>query len=404
MRPVAMPAMMLGALCAAAPSSFGAETERNVVPFVGGDSDVGFGFGALGSIARVEPGYEPYRWNVEATGLFTFKVADGLHAPYQDAELKLTIPEFFPHVRLVVNPGFNREVARYYGIGNASTTDVPATVAGDDAERRYFLWARTHPWISAELRYEAFRQVSLIGGVTYTQSWIDIHAPSKLADDAERGAPEVQRLLADPSRTNGVALFTTGLQWDARDDEINPTRGAFNLARLRVSPGGLATMPYRYANIELTSRVFIQLGTPKLVLAGRWTIDLLTGEPPFYELARFEETNAIGGPYGVRGVPAQRYYGKIKSFGGVELRVDAGRIRAFEKKLAVGFAGFFDAGRVWADYGAHPELDGSGIGLKYGVGLGLRVRSGQTFVLRADVAWSPDATPIAGYLGAGHAF
>ena len=38
------------------------------------------------------------------------------------------------------------------------------------------------------------------------------------------------------------------------------------------------------------------------------------------------------------------------------------------------------------------------------VGGGLRVASGETFVLRVDVAWSPDANPLSGYLLAGHIF
>jgi hypothetical protein len=53
---------------------------------------------------------------------------------------------------------------------------------------------------------------------------------------------------------------------------------------------------------------------------------------------------------------------------------------------------------------AHPELDGTGLGLKYGVGTGLRFQEGRTFVVRADLAWSPDARPIGGYFAAGQIF
>jgi hypothetical protein len=52
----------------------------------------------------------------------------------------------------------------------------------------------------------------------------------------------------------------------------------------------------------------------------------------------------------------------------------------------------------------HPELDGRGPGLKYGVGGGVRLTSGTAFVLRADLAWSPDATPIGAYVTAGEMF
>jgi hypothetical protein len=36
--------------------------------------------------------------------------------------------------------------------------------------------------------------------------------------------------------------------------------------------------------------------------------------------------------------------------------------------------------------------------------LGLRVQKGKAFVVRADVAWSPDARPIGGYFTAGQLF
>jgi hypothetical protein len=72
--------------------------------------------------------------------------------------------------------------------------------------------------------------------------------------------------------------------------------------------------------------------------------------------------------------------------------------------MLFGIVGFADGGRVWADTSLQPELDGTGIGLKYGVGGGLRLQSGSSFVLRADIAWSPDASPVGGYFSAGQMF
>ena len=74
------------------------------------------------------------------------------------------------------------------------------------------------------------------------------------------------------------------------------------------------------------------------------------------------------------------------------------------KKNTFGLAAFVDAGRVFADFESSPELDGSGFGLKYGTGAGLRVAAGDSFVLRFDVGWSPDADPVGAYLTSGHAF
>jgi len=110
----------------------------------------------------------------------------------------------------------------------------------------------------------------------------------------------------------------------------------------------------------------------------------------------------------VRGVPGQRYYGKIKVLGNLEVRTELASFRALGKHMLFGVVGFADGGRVWADTSPHPELDGNGLGLKYGVGGGLRLQSGSSFVLRADVAWSPDAealgSPVGGYFAAGQMF
>ncbi|HXN33349.1 MAG TPA: BamA/TamA family outer membrane protein, partial [Polyangiaceae bacterium] len=128
------------------------------------------------------------------------------------------------------------------------------------------------------------------------------------------------------------------------------------------------------------------------------------GDPPFYALTCFEDTYAIGGMNGVRGVPGQRYYGKLKALGNVELRTELASFRALGKPMVFGVVGFLDGGRVWADTKVQPELDGRGVGLKYGVGGGLRLQSGSAFVIRLDVAWSPDATPVGGYVAAGQMF
>ena len=60
------------------------------------------------------------------------------------------------------------------------------------------------------------------------------------------------------------------------------------------------------------------------------------------------------------------------------------------------------AGPSWASI--NPALDGTGLGLKYGLGGGLRLQEGQTFIVRGDVAWSPDARPVGAYFAAGEVF
>ncbi len=103
-------------------------------------------------------------------------------------------------------------------------------------------------------------------------------------------------------------------------------------------------------------------------------------------------------------MPAQRYYGKVKLFGNLEARARVAELTVRNKPYVVGLVAFVDGGRLWSELGGNRALDGRGVGLKYGVGGGVRVQSGRTFVVRADLAWSPDARPVGGYLAAGQMF
>jgi len=381
---------------------FEPHNEFNLVPVAGGTTDIGIGGGYFMGFDRVSPGNAPYEWNIESAAFVTFapRAGGGVIVPYQDVYVKLTVPRFIlPTMQLEIRPEYSWETTlQYYGLGDASSA-VPPPGAPD----RYFEYGRLHPELDVDLRWRVFDHVIGRTGVRYIQNWLQVASDSKLEQDLLTGTPEVKKLLGSSS-PSGVGLFNYGLQFDNRDNTVSTHRGSFDSFDVRVSPGGAAWAPYRYAQATADMRFFIPIWMPRVTLAGRVAGDVLYGDPPFYELARFEDTYAIGGLNGVRGVPAQRYYGKVKALATVELRTELVSFHAFGKPLIFGIVGFLDGGRVWADTSPQPELDGHGAGLKYGVGGGLRLQSGSAFVIRADVAWSPDATPIGAYFAAGQMF
>lgn len=378
----------------------GDRNDFNLVPIVGGTSDVGIGAGEFSNLARIGRGVDPYVWNIETAGFISFKLVSGhIIIPYQDLYAKLTVPRFLGSLsRLEIRPSYTWEsTLGYYGMGNAA----PATPAG--AADSFNQYGRLHPAIDAVERWPLVDHVALLAGARYTQSWLQIPAGSKLAQDLRFGSSEVRGLIG-PTGPGAVALLSYGVQWDNRDSEVSSHRGSFDEAQIRLSPGGSGMFPYRYGQGSLITRLFLPISGERVTLALRAVGDILFGSPPFYELSRFDDSYALGGLDGVRGIPAQRYYGKVKVFGNIEIRDRIVSFHALGKPLILGSVVFFDGGRVWADTAAQPALDGTGLGLKYGVGGGLRLESGETFVLRADVAWSPDARPIGAYFSAGQTF
>ncbi len=371
--------------------------EVTLVPAAGGSTDIGVAVGYFTALTRIENRYIPYVWNLESAGLISFGLKNGsVDVPYIDAYGKLTVPRFLGRpIELEVRPSFTDEqTLTYYGMGNASSVLPPA-----GQSTTYFEYGRIHPSFLADLRFAIRDHIGAISGFRYTGSWLDIPAGASLAQALRSGSAEVRRLIGSTA-PNLVGLFIYGLQVDTRDSEVTPHSGTFDEVKFKWSPGGNGILPFRYGEASLNLRGYVPIAS-RVTLAGRVIGDVLFGSPPFAELPRFEDTY-FGGE--IRGVPAQRYYGKVKVIGNIEARARVFDFHALSKLMSLGFAAFLDGGRVWADTSPHPELDGTAVGVKYGVGAGLRLTSGTAFVLRADLAWSPDAVPIGAYVTAGEIF
>ncbi len=374
------------------------ETELDVVPVAGGSSDIGYGGGAVGALTRFVRG-DPHawQWRLEASALITFRVLPSFGVPYQDHWIQLIVPGLLDgKLRVQARVAFTQEtVISYYGLGNAAPAPANPTAPA-------YLYGRTHPMLEGYARGTLGPHLFEVAGGSLTLNWLDVPANGRVASDMRSASPGVRSLLGD-ARTHAVGILQQSLVWDSRDDEVVPRLGMWHEVDLRMSPRLGDAMPYPYCELLAIARGYVPLGD-RFVIAGRALGDALFGRPPFYQLAEYDDTYAIGGSSGIRGVPAARYYGKAKLIANLEARADVARLRFVDKPWAVAVVAFFDAGRLWADWSANPGLDGTGLGLKWGTGLGLRVQQGKAFVVRGDVAWSPDALPIGAYFAAGETF
>ncbi len=377
--------------------------EPGFTPILSGDTDLGFGFGGIGSLARFRPGCAPYCWRVEAMAYLTVRIDDGGAAlPYHDYYVKLDLPDRLGRGgRLYAQLGFGRySTSGYYGIGNASAVR-------EGAAARFHQYDRIYPQLQLRARFALLPRLSLLLGGALTYNRISLYPGSQLEEDLARADPLTRSLLRG-TRDHLLGELALGWIWDSRDHETAPTRGGFHELSWRASPALATDSNLVYGAVNATARFFFALERrARLVLALRLLADLLVGQPPFYELARHGGLNpsgTIGGGAAIRGVPLQRYHGKLKLLGNLELRAKLLPFRIRSQRFNLGLTAFVDAGRCFVDLRARPELDGSGLGLKLGLGGGARFQWGETFLLRADVAWSPDARPVGVYVDVGHVF
>lgn len=388
--------------------------EPTILPLVAYSSDRGFGVGVLGGLVKNHPEYDPYRWGLSGRALIFIGPkpgGGGIRVPYQSYKVAFTMPR--PPTGRV---GFGSEVgfrrvasANYYGVGNATTNDMPWLdfTEGSPAHTKalaYYDYRHTRVWGAGRVRVTLSPQVYVFTGGRFTMSWIGLIEDSKLAEDLASGDEDLGRFLVVDD-VYGSLESEAGLVYSTLDRPTSPSRGMLHEVSLRGGPAVGSEMRAGYGGVNLQTRFFLPLLEDRLVAGMRFVLDGLFGRPPLPELARYGGSDpefGIGGGNAVRGVPRQRYHGKVKALSNLELRSVLLRTKLARRSLDIGVVGFFDAGRVWADWRPTPALDGTALGLKVGVGGGLRLQWGPNFVLRTDVAWSPDGVGV--YLDAGHAF
>ena len=369
--------------------------EPAVLPAINYSSDTGLGMGVIGALARVEPGFLPYRFRVEALIYVSVKEAPGgglelvSHSDYVVVE----VPGLAGNrLRLRGRLGFDRVInAGYYGLGNEAVPDAAKAAANPRYEQVELTQIRLEP--SARIRLLDALELLVAARVGFTG--VGVYPGSKL--DEDRG--ELHGV-----EDHGELAATAGVVWDTRDHEAWPHWGVLADASLRAGVG--LGDGFGYGGGTLAGRAFLPV-LGDLTLAVRLVADALWGAPPFDELSRvggLSAGDATGGGSSLRGVPGQRYHGLVKVLSGVELRLRSPQWSIGSQNFHVGAVAFVDAGRVWSGLPPSPELDGEGLGLTLGLGGGLRVQWGETFIVRVDFGYGPREQSTGLYIDVGQVF
>jgi hypothetical protein len=357
-------------------------------PLVGGDSDIGLEFGAVGTLTKFGNDVRPYVWNMDL--LLTASLKQNLgntEITQQNYFWDIDVPGLFGGA-LRLNPAvsYERTVNQgYFGLGNASSPVRPAVIRGDAA--RYFQLDEREARLRELTRIRFRPPLDIMVATTIRYDDPSAYAGSKLAEDEASGAVRGVGPL-------GIVLVGAGFVYDTRDNEYFPRSGSYHQIGLRVAQGFPVGDGVRYGGFGAMLAKYVPVGGP-FVLAMRGVVDSEFGGVPFSDLitgGTFQTYEMLGGSSAIRGVPDGRYAGELKLYGNLELRALLVAFRLLGQRFHFGGDVLFDAGRLWSDYTFHSPNDGSGVGLKWGAGLGTYLQWGQAAVFRIEVAYSPDAT------------
>jgi hypothetical protein len=356
-------------------------------PLIGGDSDIGVEFGAVGTFTKFGRGIRPYEWNMDIVGSVSLK-NDPLgraELTQQDYLWQIDVPGLLGGA-LRVNPAVYYVTTinqGYFSLGNASGSSRPTDIPNPG---RYYEFQAREATLRELTRIRFRPPFDFMVATNFRFENPSTYPFSRLAADAAAG-----RVLG--LAPLGLAMVSAGIIYDSRDNEYFPRTGSYHQVGLRYVQGVPLDDDVRYGAFGAVLAVYRSIGGP-FVAAGRVVIDAEFGNVPFYDLYTgepFLQDTIIGGSSGVRGVPEGRYLGKLKALANAELRAMFVDVHVLGQTLHFGADAFVDTGRVWSDYTFANPNDSDGVGLKWGTGLGMYMIWGQAAVFRIEAAYSPDA-------------
>jgi outer membrane protein assembly factor BamA len=359
-------------------------------PIIGGNSDIGVQFGGAATLTRFHDGLKPYLWNLDLLLSASIKSdQNGTRLIQQSHVLRFDAPHLLGgRLRIDTRGSFQRTInAEYFGVGNASTAD-PAP--GQTSVGRRFQYVQQEARVRVIARVHTGTPFDLALGGSLRYEAPDLYVGSKLAEDAAARGPDGSP-IARGTEAAALATGAVGFIVDTRDTEFITTRGLFYQVGVGVTGGSAEGVAYGNTSAVLSH--YAPIGGP-FIFASRLVLSFELGNVPFYDLAQggtFEPQYLLGSESGVRGVPIGRYAGLVKMVSNVEIRAPFPRFQLFGQRFRLGTTTFADAGRAWADYGVHPALDGTKLGLKFGVGAGVFLQWGDAAIFRVEAAYSPDA-------------
>ena len=387
----------------------------SAVPKITLDADNGIGLGVRVTWFWYRFGQRPYKTAVSFQVWATSKLV-------QHHTLKVDALDAFGWpVRILAEVGYFQSLSQNFcGFGNAVRCDEDEVRAAADAAgldgpdraifvRRYYQLRFMRPYAKASGRW---RLTALPHRFEVFAGWRGaVYIPGDVIDEDGDGWPDLvpypgsKYAQVYPGGEPGLAsVLQLGMILDGRDSEPVPTRGYRIEASVRgATPLWLSSWMYGGANV--TASVYAPMLGPRLVAATRVVGDVQIGDPPLQEMVRVggtEDYLAFGGAQMGRGIRVQRYAGRVKALLQHELRYALGSLELLNQRLAFGVAGFVDAGMVAESLRSVPAESPLA---HVGVGLSLRTVWNRNFVMRIDVAVSPDeGYRPAIYSGPGHPY
>jgi outer membrane protein assembly factor BamA len=191
---------------------------------------------------------------------------------------------------------------------------------------------------------------------------------------------------------NRISLLQTGIIYDTRDLETDPSRGIFAEITNEISSKALGSQ-YNFNKTFVHANGYYSIlpkKFKKVVLCGSFGLGNTSGAAPFFEYpdawSSEGDIDGLGGSRTLRGYKQARFAAPVMQYTDFELRCSFWKLKVLKQNLVFSGVPFFDEGGVWNSLSRINHLRN----LRYSEGLGLRIVWNANTVLRFDYAISKE--------------
>ncbi len=382
------------------------------IPDVSSDPINGQGIGAEGSVffngKKSDPffAYTPYRAELKLAVFITNKAQKELRLGVDIPYVANTKWRLRGEAAYSVDPNQlyfgvtekSLKALSYGTVNNASFKDYENSLTGNRAFYNTYTKTEAVLNVSGERSFYEGRIRLLIG---YEIAQIDISTPH---NDSSFVRSDYRAGNITGFGKNRISLLQTGIVYDTRDIETDPSKGIFAEITNEISAKALGSQ-YNFNKTFLHVNGYYRLlpkKFKKVVLCGSFGLGNTSGAAPFFEFpdvwSSEGDIDGMGGSKTLRGYKQARFAARVMQYTNFELRFRFLQCRLLKQHLVFSGVPFFDEGGVWNSLSRINHLEN----LRYSEGLGLRIVWNVSTVLRFDYAISKEDKQF--FFQLGHTF
>jgi len=387
------------------------------IPDVSSDPINGQGIGAEGSVffngKRSDPlfAYTPYRAELKIAAFITNKAQKSFRLGVDIPYIANTRWRLRGEVGYSIDPN-----QLYFGVTEKSLAPLSYTnsfnqIVNDASFKEYEnsltgnksfynTYTRTEAVlnISGERSFYEGRIRVLVG---YEIAGINIKTP---LNDSSLVYQDYQAGNIKGFGQNRISLLQTGIVYDTRDLETDPSKGIFAEITNELSTTALGSQ-YNFSKTFVHINGYYKIlpkKFKKVILCGSFGMGTTSGGSPFFEYAdewsSEGDIDGLGGSKTLRGYKQARFAAAVMQYSNFELRARFLKLKVIKQHLVFSAVPFFDEGGVWNSLSRIKHLEN----LRYSEGLGLRIAWNVNSILRFDYAISKEDRQF--FFQLGHTF